>query len=339
MDEMSLLRTLGQELAPAQLGPPESLRARVLSPANPGPVVRRPWRSPVLVLVAASLAAALVLAPTMLAGSPSGGSSAAAAVLERAALVAEARPAPVVPAGSFVFTEGTSRTAYGVEGTDPAAQAWDRRFWRAARNDGSDSRVQARKSGTDPWSGSTIPVAEGEPGGYRDDLPTTTAGMLDYLYRQNSSGNPADSEAFQTMAELINGSYLPPAQQAALFRAAGRIPGTIVLHGEHDALGRPAVAVTMDSTTFCTVGRPAPQSPVRATYCGNYELLFDPLTFTVTGTQTVLASDSALGPKGTVVAAGIDAVPVIVSRAGEIPSASAIFEQKLRSMREVPYRP
>jgi hypothetical protein len=348
MDEMTLLHDLGHELAPAQLCPPESLRAGVLArgsadldPASSRPG-GQPWRAPALVLAAASVTVALVLAPTLLSGgrSPSGGGSAAAAVLDRAAQAAEALPTPIVPVGSFVFTDGTSRTGHGVEGTDPAAQAWDHRSWRPARNDGSDILMQARKSGTTRWGSSTIPGDTREQGGYRDDLPTTTAGMLRYLYGQNPNGNPVDGQAFQEVEELISGSYLPPAAMAALFRAAGRIPGTIVIKGRHDALGRPAIAVAWDSTKFCTVGKPlSPESHVLATYCGNYELLFDPVTFTVLGAQTVLASDSVLGPKGTVVAAGIGAPPAIVSRAGELAPSTAHFEKQFDSMRKIPYLP
>lgn len=78
---------------------------------------------------------------------------------------------------------------------------------------------------------------------YLSTLPTDPARMLKVL-EDRSSGDPSPAgRAWTAAGELLRESYLPPAQRAAVFRAAKLLPGVAVIEDAEDAAGRRGIAV------------------------------------------------------------------------------------------------
>lgn len=110
---------------------------------------------------------------------------------------------------------------------------------------------------------------------YLRDLPSDVQGMLAYLRERNERGN-ADTTANSTAKDiwtLAAAHHLRPAQRAALFRAAGTVPGLEVRDGVTDASGRAGTGVAW-------------------TYAGGPEMvwIFDPKTYAYLGTPTETAT-------------------------------------------------
>jgi hypothetical protein len=75
---------------------------------------------------------------------------------------------------------------------------------------------------------------------YRDDLPTTADGMLEFLQGNNKS-RPTYSYG-KDVASMFRMSYLPGPQRAALFEAATRVEGLTVV--QNVSSGRPGIGIT-----------------------------------------------------------------------------------------------
>ncbi|OLB77280.1 MAG: hypothetical protein AUI14_16520 [Actinobacteria bacterium 13_2_20CM_2_71_6] len=116
---------------------------------------------------------------------------------------------------------------------------------------------------------------------YRADLPTDAEAMLRYLYRPGDDAGDiepdvsADQKAFMRVAEVIRTSLPAPAVQAAVFRAAARIPGVTVIQDATDVAGRHGVAVARTD------------GGVRA------ELIFDGSTYQYLGTNESIVDADA----------------------------------------------
>ena len=337
-DELTLLREWGRVLVDDDARPDPALRAEVLAravgpageagPPVPGP--GRRWvgravrsRGGLLVGAVAAAAIALLVVPTLTTnGTGAPADSAAAAVLHQAAQAAAARAASPVPAGSFVFTESATRyseiTVIGGGESSRLGPATDRRIWlpaygqvpgllRTRPHDGSEPWQDivlggcASKPGADTSSATTAGCDQNPQPAYLADLPQTTDAMVTYLYTHSHGGNPPDIQAFITVGDLLRENYLPPAAEAALFAAAARIPGTLVVRDEHDVLGRPATAVALKNGT------------------ARNELLFDPGSGAFLGEKSVLLQAGTLGPAGTVVGSSAVLRTAIVARAGQLP--------------------
>ena len=76
-------------------------------------------------------------------------------------------------------------------------------------------------------------------------LPTDPAGMREHLYRGLAQDPLADYKAWGNVGSMITRAYMPAAQRAALFRAAGTIPGVETVNEAEDAAGRRGIAVAM----------------------------------------------------------------------------------------------
>jgi hypothetical protein len=187
---------------------------------------------------------------------------------ETAARAAEPRP------GQYVYTEAESRafdspgvvrekTWYSVDGTRIGLKIeGGERFWvceAMRRPVPSQAPADCRNQ---PF--------------YRRDLPVDAKAMRDWLYR-HAPGTllPPDVRAFGYVQEIVSGSRLAPAAQAAMFKAAGTLPG---------------VKVARSASRHIAVGQ---------TWRGvRIELLFEPGTYRFVGTRTVADPDRSFQPKG-----------------------------------------
>ncbi|WP_330306520.1 MULTISPECIES: CU044_5270 family protein [unclassified Streptomyces] len=74
-------------------------------------------------------------------------------------------------------------------------------------------------------------------------LPTDPDRMLEWLHKNSHGGKSEDQNTFVLVGDLVGESLLPPDVAAALFRAAAKIPGVVVVPDSVDAAGRHGVAV------------------------------------------------------------------------------------------------
>ncbi|MER5225330.1 CU044_5270 family protein [Streptomyces flaveus] len=86
---------------------------------------------------------------------------------------------------------------------------------------------------------------------YLAKLTTDPDALLAKIYKETKGeGNSPDQQAFATIGDLLGESYPPPELYSALFEAAARIPGVVVVDDAVDAAGRHGVAVArLDETS------------------------------------------------------------------------------------------
>jgi hypothetical protein len=85
---------------------------------------------------------------------------------------------------------------------------------------------------------------------YLTKLTTDPGKLLAKIYEETEGmGNTPDQEAFTTIGDLLVETYPPARLSAALFKAAKKIPGVVVVPDAVDAIGRHGVAVArLDET-------------------------------------------------------------------------------------------
>lgn len=119
---------------------------------------------------------------------------------------------------------------------------------------------------------------------YLSRLPADPAKMREHLYRGLAQDPLADYKAWGQVGSMITQAYMPSAQRAALFRAAGTIPGVETVDEAEDAAGRRGVAVAMANTL----------GGVR------HEYIFDSATYLYLGERVVVTDAARAGaPEGT----------------------------------------
>ncbi|KMS75884.1 hypothetical protein ACZ91_64290 [Streptomyces regensis] len=86
---------------------------------------------------------------------------------------------------------------------------------------------------------------------YLAKLTTDPDALLAKIYKETKGhGNSPDQEAFTTIGDLLGESYPPANLYPALFKAAEKIPGVVVVNDAVDAVGRRGVAVArLDETS------------------------------------------------------------------------------------------
>lgn len=86
---------------------------------------------------------------------------------------------------------------------------------------------------------------------YLAKLTTDPDALLTKIYKETEGhGNTPDQEAFTTIGDLLGESYPPAELYSALFKAAAKIPGVVVVDDAVDAAGRHGVAVArLDETS------------------------------------------------------------------------------------------
>ena len=304
----------------------ESLQARHESEPGRARPTRRSRRRTAIAIAAAGLAIAIAIAiPIALPGGATGGADpAAAAVLHRVALrAAQQPPEPAPGPGQYLYTrsESASTFLYVVgEGTtfmfmQPSVdQSW-------TGPDGSGRILHTSGAATFPTDADRAKwIAAGSPDLYENatedeffgpddlwyadyaDLPTDPEELLNLIERREivGVGGPnGDWETFVIIGDLLRGTYTSPEVRAALYQVAADLPGVELVGRVVDGAGRPGVAVA-----YTNMNSDAPS---------RMELIFDPRTAELLGSNEVLVADStvevesawpgtiygAVGPAGT----------------------------------------
>ncbi|MFG2357531.1 CU044_5270 family protein [Streptomyces sp. NPDC048521] len=79
---------------------------------------------------------------------------------------------------------------------------------------------------------------------YLKTLPTDPDALLKKIYKETKGkGNSPDQQAFTTVGDLLDEQLAPAKLNAALYRAAAKIPGVVVVEHVKDAAGREGIAL------------------------------------------------------------------------------------------------
>ncbi|WP_405710569.1 CU044_5270 family protein [Streptomyces xanthophaeus] len=291
------------------------------TPASRWSGARTRTRRPLaLVLAAGAATCALALTVALLTDGGSGAKAPAARsepaavhLLDRVALAAQAEPDPAVRDGQFLYTRTTghstslSETANGAmeaARTDESAERW-------VSVDGSAGTLTrtARGSATVPGAGAGKPGLGNPTYRFLASLPTDPARLLELIRDEARRGHGAgsgsttgpDQQAFVMIGDLLRTAEAPPGVSAALYRAAARIPGVVLVPEATDAAGRTGVAVA------------------RVHDAERTEWIFDRDSLRLLGERTVLLEDSAWGTAGTPVTSVAVVGRGVVDRAGQTP--------------------
>ncbi|WP_053851550.1 CU044_5270 family protein [Streptomyces sp. NRRL B-24085] len=284
-------------------------------------VRRRLARPAVLVpLVSAALAGALLTTLTTDGQPPQTPATSASGTLNRIATAAMASDTVRVRDDQFVYVRTLDRSNTGGFGGPVRLGALHtEESWTA--QDPGPLKVTGwlRSSGKDAvMPGQLIPVesADTVPAGvlhptYRwlASLPTDPDALLRRLREEARpvEGESRDQAVFSLIGDLIGGTVMPPANAAAFYRAAARLPGVREIPDAVDAAGRHGIAITLDDTGFAT----------------RHEWIFDKESLALLGSRFYL-TDPDRGIT-TETLAGTSAVmeTAVVDRKGEVPARAA----------------
>ncbi|MBB1257411.1 CU044_5270 family protein [Streptomyces alkaliterrae] len=288
--------------------------ARAAAPA------RRWFRRPAgLVVGAAACAVALGVAASLLVSGGGGRVApvtppepAAVRLLDRVAVAAQRAPEPVVRDGQFLYTRTEGFAAVLSEVSEDGrmeSSRSDQSLERWESVDGSARTLERYPGGGqdtfDAGKGTLVDPT------YRflESLPTDPEHLLQMFYEDaelnhgagTDSTLGADQGTFVAIGDLLNGVECPPRVSAALYRAAARIPGVVLVPEATDALGRKGVAVAREHDGERT------------------EWIFDRESLRLLGYRTVVLKDGDWGKAGEAVESKAIIARGVSDRAGEVP--------------------
>jgi hypothetical protein len=286
----------------------ESLRARqgsdLLAPARPRPHRRR---RTAIAIAAAGIAIAIALPIALPGGGTGGAEPAAAGMLHRVAIrAAQQPPDPVPRPGQYVYTKSESSSTFLYVVGDGRTLFFKQPHVRASwiGPDGSGRILSTAGAVTFPteqdratWIAAGSPdlcadVCEGQtndesfaPGelAVRNfaDLPTDPEELLELIEGRELIGGPdGDWETFSIIGDLLLEASPQPKVRAALYQVAAELPGVELVGRVVDGVGRPGVAVAYRHERT--------DAPSRL------ELIFDPTTAELLGSNEVLIADSTV---------------------------------------------
>lgn len=180
----------------------------------------------------------------VLPGTTTGLSAAVDRISHTAAMVA-----PVPKPGQFVYVE--TRVSWRVNSGNNGAWVQDphiRRFWSSP--DGKRSWIVDPPDFPAPGRGFQ---ENGEPGPgtpaytYLTTLPTDPDALLAVITAGADGDNPAPQRAFAAIGDLLDEAVLPPGLAGALYRAAARIPGVVLVPESADLDGRTGIALALEN--------------------------------------------------------------------------------------------
>ncbi|MFH9726428.1 CU044_5270 family protein [Streptomyces sp. NPDC017254] len=183
-------------------------------------------------------------------------------LLDRISLAAAEADAPRGRAGQYVYIETKSATTYvstvGGESSLVSRPLHTRQSWRSPDGlrgwliePGNTGPEGITLEGTDEKGNTPTPHLGAPSHDYLATLPTDPDALLRKIYKETEGqGNGKDQQAFTTIGDLLVESWPSPQLTAALYRAAAKIPGVVLVDSATDAVGRRGVAVArLDETS------------------------------------------------------------------------------------------
>ncbi|GCB47008.1 CU044_5270 family protein [Streptomyces sp. NL15-2K] len=282
----------------------EHLMTEIRQESSIVPVRRRFLRT---ALIAGAVAAVTAVAVTLTVPSEPAERAAtkeAVKLLEDIALAAEHTQVPAdIRDDQFVYIKSkggwTSQTNDGPAKLDPIYQ---REVWLSI--DGREGMMHApyQRSYNEPLEAQTPGIPSNTNYRHLQTLPTDPDKMFKWLNSVSEGSNSKDEANFVLVGDLARESLMPPAQAAALYRAAAKISGVFVIDDAVDAAGRHGVAVARIDDGERT------------------ELIFDKTTKEFLGEREVAVEDRANGfKKGEVTGRFAILERTVVDKKGERP--------------------
>ena len=234
-----------------------------------------------------------------------GDATGAGPLLERMALVAGQKPRVTLADDEYVYIR--SRVAWLVFAGDVDS---------GPQQAGVDAQVLDEVHSREVWlpvsrggeglareDGETFGLSGGPPNSRYADLPTDPAALLEQVYADTrGQGNSPDGAAFDFLGEALRESLLPPQVAAAIYRAAAKIPGVVLVADSVDAEGRHGVAVARTDE-----------------FGERSEWIFNASTFEYLGERSYLVRDTRTGKAGMLTATTAVLQRGVVHRKGELP--------------------
>ncbi len=288
-------------------GSVESAQARelldqILAPSDVPPRAHRAPRAHrrTLLVPAAAILVLVAIGIGILVGSRSPATASAASALRKIASVARTQRPVVAAPGQFVYTKSAwlSLDTYVDRGTSYSALVpWSRESWvgptvgRMHQVPGRARFISARDrnawiaAGRPPFTGPASSEPQSLPPARPLDLPTDPQALFDRLKRETASyGDRQYAEMFVLVGDALRETNASPAQRAALYAVAARIPGVDLVGDVTDSAGRRGIAVAKDDDV----------NHVRST------LVFDPRTSVLLDEEESTLSGNSFGyPAGT----------------------------------------
>ncbi|MDN3270357.1 CU044_5270 family protein [Streptomyces sp. MA15] len=164
-------------------------------------------------------------------------------LLNRIAAVAAAQDAPEVRDGQYVYTLTQGTREVMDEGTDTVRRA----DWHPVDGKG-DGLARVTVLDGPSGKGTTDMTLSQDPNlmTYRElrELPTDTDELYERVWAATEGQGPTHEEAaLEMIGSMLHGATLLPEVDAALYRAAARIPGVTVVEDAEDAAGRTGVGL------------------------------------------------------------------------------------------------
>ncbi|MGI5118659.1 CU044_5270 family protein [Marinactinospora thermotolerans] len=244
-----------------------------------------------------------------------GDTEGAAELLERAALAAQSRPAPEVDADDFLYARSmaTGLVPIGEQvewGEGPMGTSGPNEFEVWVAQESTGARGLARENGAE-WTVEQIDGSWTDLYAVQAGLPTEPEAFLTHIRDRRLAegrGRDDDHRAFTAMALLLeDGQPLPPALEAAVYRAAALLPGAMVVEGVEDTAGRPGVAIAHED----------------AGEGERVEWIFDPETFDYLGERRLQITATSHIEVGTVLYGQAVLDSGVVDEAGEEPAGKS----------------
>ena len=265
MPELELLDRVYPEAPPASEETRERLRRQLVEHIGvAGPKTRRRRRRPMVLAAAAAVVALLAGIFVGLERGSDGTASAATAALRNAASVARAQePRRPLRPGEFLYIK--SVTAYLATSVYSAGDSFSvleprvREIWLGPdrgllrERDGRPRFLSARDRSR--WIAHGRPPLESRratttrmPGTRPLDLPSDPDALYERL-KEEAEGHSEGTyeQMFTLVGDALRETSATPAQRAALYEVAARLPGVELIGRVRDPAGRPGVAVAMAS--------------------------------------------------------------------------------------------
>jgi hypothetical protein len=237
--------------------------------------------------LALAIAAGVIVADLRSTGSDDGPESAvpglpavanaSAAVLEQAAVAAETKPFTAPRDDQWIYIEDRVSTSGGRAETH---RAWRRADGRAIAWIRGSGKLEVEHAGPPRGPGRLSPPL-GESYKELAALPTDPDALLRWAYGQagniEGSGASEDGDVYLLFNGMLRGNVLPPALEAAIFRALKQIPGVSV--DSVDVFGRPALSLGLRTSGWL-----------------HEELLLDPSTYAYRGERSTVVKDATIDP-------------------------------------------
>ncbi|MFE5191043.1 CU044_5270 family protein [Streptomyces sp. NPDC056628] len=176
-------------------------------------------------------------------------------LLDRISLAAADTSTPTPRKGQYIYIASKVASTYprtvGDTTTVVSEELHPRQVWNSL--DGKDGWLI--EPGQTGGEGIALAGKVGMSGAYDvlATLPTDPDALLRRIYRQSDATRdhevPRDQAAFVAIGDLLTESYPPAGVSAALYKAAAKIPGVVMVEDAVDATGRHGVAIAREDGT------------------------------------------------------------------------------------------